>query len=95
MMQNTLENTLFVCQCCDIHHQLVLSYDSDPEFNDSIIVHVHLSDVGFFKRLKYAVGYLFGQKSKFCYGAFSEVLLDKSTTKKLIDKLQEHYKTMV
>ena len=87
-------NTLFVCDCNDVHHQMIVSFDPDPMFNDSIWFQIHLSDGNFITRLRYAIRYIFGQKSKYGNGAFSEILLNKEKTKKLIDLLNKHYGTM-
>jgi hypothetical protein len=83
--------TLFVCQCEDVHHQMVISFDDDPMFNDTIWVEIHLTDIGFWRRLKYGISYIFGQRSKIGHGAFAEILLNKQKTKSLIDKLTDHY----
>lgn len=93
----TLENTLFLCECGDVHHQFIVSFfdESDPQYNDTIYFQVHLSDFGFWGRLKYAFSYLLGKKSKCGHGAFSEVLLNKQETAKLIEVLQKHYDRMV
>ena len=88
------DNTLFICQCGDVEHQMVISYDSDPIFNDSIWVQIHLSDVGLLNRIKYAIMYILGKKSRYGNGAFSEILLDKPKTKQLIDILTKHYEVM-
>jgi hypothetical protein len=88
-------NTLFVCQCGDISHQLVVSFDSDPDFRDHIWFQIHLADVGFFKRLKYGIQYIFGKKSMYGDGAFAEVLFGKQQTKQLIDTLTQHYEVMI
>lgn len=87
-------NTLFVCQCGEIDHQIVLSFDPDPDFNDTIWFHVHLSDMGLWNRLKYAFLYVLGKKSRYNAGAFAEVLLTKQKTKELIDTLIKHYEVM-
>lgn len=87
-------NSLFVCQCGEIDHQLVISFDSDPDFNDSIWFHVHLSDMGLWNRLKYGFLYILGKKSRYNCGAFAEILLDKIKTKELIDILSKHYEEM-
>lgn len=82
--------TLFVCQCGDIHHQMVITFDDDPLFNDALFFEIHLSDTGFWKRLKYGILYILGRKSRFGYGAFSEVMLSKNETQRLIDILKSH-----
>lgn len=88
-------NELFICQCGDISHQLVISYDSDPMLNDSIWFQIHLADTGVLNRIKYAIMYIFGKRSRYGCGAFSEVLFDKSKTKELIDTLIKHYEVMI
>ena len=87
-------NTLFVCQCGEIDHQLVISFDEDPDFNDSIWFHVHLSDMGFWNRLKYGFLYVLGKRSRYNAGAFAEVLFDKNKTQQLINTLTRHYEVM-
>jgi hypothetical protein len=87
-----MENTLFVCDCGDINHQMVVSFDSDPGFNTEIWIQIHLTHMPIWKRLKCAVAYIFGYKSN--YGAFVEVLLNKEKTKQLIDTLTKHYGDM-
>ena len=89
-----MDNTLFVCDCSDISHQVIVSFDSDPCFNDTIFVCVHLTDVGFWKRVWYSLNYIIGKRSKFGDGAWAEVLLDKQKTAKLIQTLQTHYEEM-
>lgn len=89
-----MENSLFVCQCEDVNHQLIVSYDPDPIFDDIIFVHIHLTDTGFWNRIKYAFQYVIGKRSRFGAGAWAEVLLDKKRTFDLITTLQKHYEEM-
>lgn len=92
MSEINMKNDLFVCQCCSMEHQFVVSFDPDEEWNEYVYVHVHLNNKSFFKRLILSIKYLFGHKCK--YGCFDEVLLDKSQTKRLIDVLSTHYSLM-
>jgi len=85
---------LFVCPCADVSHQVIVSFDPDPDFNDFIYFHIHLSDVGLWNRIRYAFLYIFGKKSRYGHGAFAEVLFDKQQTKNLIDILTKHYEVM-
>ncbi len=87
-------NTLYVCQCGDVSHQMVISFDPHPGFNDSIWFHIHLSDIGLWNRIRYAFRYILGKKSRYGDGAFAEILLDKAETKKLINTLVYHYNIM-
>jgi hypothetical protein len=85
--------TLFVCDCGDIAHQFVIQYDEDyPE--DPIFVSIHLTSTSFWRRLVYGVQYIFGRKSIYNSGAFSEVLLDEKKTKELIEVLSAHHISM-
>jgi len=87
-----MESNLFVCQCCSMEHQFVVSFDPEEEWNEYVYIHVHLNNKSFFKRLILSIKYLFGYKCT--YGCFDEVLLDKSQIKKLIDVLSSHYSLM-
>lgn len=87
--------SLFVCDCADIEHQLVIQFDPEEDFNDSIILSIHLSEVSLLKRIYYGIRYILGKKSRFNHGAFAEVLLNKDKTKRLIELLQFHYSKMV
>jgi hypothetical protein len=86
--------TLFVCDCGDVSHQMIISFDDDPDFNDTIFLEIHLTDIGFWRRLKYSIQYLLGKKSRYNGGGFSEVLLNKEKTALLIEALQKHYEVM-
>ncbi len=86
-----MENTLFVCECGDVEHQLIVSFDPEEGFNDTIFFQIHLGNVGFLNRIKYAIKYILGKKSRYNSGAFSEVLLNKEQTARLIEVLQKHY----
>jgi hypothetical protein len=77
-----MENILFVCKCGDIDHQFVISeYDDDPE---NIYIQIHLSDVGIINRIKYAIKYILGKKSRFSSGSFGEIILGPKETSKLV-----------
>lgn len=89
-----MDNILFVCDCEDVSHQMIISFDEDPIFNDMIFIHVHLSNVGIWKRLLYSIKYIMGKRSRFNGGAWGEILLNKEKTAKLIQTLQKHYEVM-
>ncbi len=89
-----MENSLFVCHCGDLSHQMIISFDSDEDFNDSIFLSIHLSDVGLLNRIRYSIRYILGKRSRFNGGAWAEVLLDKNKTLELIKVLQKHYEKM-
>lgn len=83
----------FVCQCGDISHQFILT-KYETRFEKELYIEIHLSDIGFWNRLKYAFWYVLGKRSKYGGGAFGEVMLDKKTTYQLIDSLQNYYTKM-
>lgn len=85
---------LITCVCGDVSHQLVVEYDEQSGWNDCIVVYVHLSDMPFWKRVKYAFLYILGKKSKFGTGAFEEVILDKTKANELIGTLLGYYHQM-
>jgi hypothetical protein len=87
-----MEHELFVCDCGDVSHQFIVTRFYDEY--DYLYIEIHLSDVGFWRRLKYAFHYIFGQRSRFGDGAFGEVLLNKESTARLIEVLQENYERM-
>lgn len=71
---NSLREKVLVCSCHSKEHQIWFSYFSDePTGEREMYVSTHLSPLGFFSRLVYAVKYLFGYQSEF--GAFSELVL--------------------
>lgn len=88
---DTTEHTLFVCDCSNMEHQFVISYD--PEYYDEICVQVHLTQSDtFFGRVKQVIKYIFGHRSD--YGDFQEILLDKAKTTMLVSTLQKHLNEM-
>lgn len=89
-----MENTLFVCECGDVNHQFIVSYEPDEDFGNVVIVEIHLSDVGLWKRICYAFKYILGKRSRYSSGAFGEILLNKKQTALLIENLTKHYGRM-
>lgn len=89
-----MDNILFVCDCEDVSHQMIISFDEDPSFNDFLFLQIHLSDIGIWKRLLYSIKYIMGKRSRFNSGAWAEILLDKEKTAKLIQTLQNYYEVM-
>lgn len=79
-MQNKLKEVFF-CRCADHEHQLII----EPT-EDWLCVSVSLSDnLSFFKRLKLAIKYIFGYRSR--YGMFAEILIDPWEANELINFL--------
>jgi hypothetical protein len=89
-----MRRELFVCDCGDISHQLVITcFDDENDFGE-VCIDIHLTNVGFWRRLKYAFFYVLGRKSKYNDGAFGEVLLNRKKASELINVLQSHLATM-
>lgn len=60
---------IFVCDCSSREHQIVFEYD----FDDNLIyAHIHLTQYGFWKRLKMGIKYIFGYKCR--YGHWDEFI---------------------
>ena len=64
---------LLICETTSAEHQIVLKY-LDNDIESFVYVDVHLVHMNFWDRIKYAIGYIFGHKSKF--GAFDEIVLE-------------------
>jgi hypothetical protein len=75
MKINQPANHLFVCNCGHMEHQFVVSYFGPPDDDEFVYVHVHLTPLSLWQRVKTAVWYVLGRQSP--YGAFAEVLLDQ------------------
>lgn len=86
-----MEHNLFVCNCGDVDHQFIIRFFDD----DFITIESHLSNTGLWNRIKYAVRYVLGKKSRYNSGAFGEVLLDKTQTGMLIETLKKHHERMI
>lgn len=81
----SLDHKLIICDCGDVEHQLIVSWDTitDSYYWEEMTVQVHLSKQPFWRRLVYAVRYIFGYQSK--YGAFTEMVLNKKQALELRD----------
>ena len=75
-----MKRTLFLCRCYSIEHSFVVSADGEDLF-----IEVHLSSVPFWSRVKNAVRYVLGRKSK--WGDFEEILLSPKQALELGDEL--------
>jgi hypothetical protein len=72
------------CTCRSINHTILLQKDEDEE----VIIYVHLSDLPFWSRVKYAFKYLFLSVHS-SYGSFDEIILDKEQQEKLVNFIKE------
>lgn len=72
------------CTCRSINHTILLQKDEYEE----VIIYVHLSDLPFWGRVKYAFKYLFLSVHS-SSGSFDEIILDKEEQTKVIKFIQE------
>ena len=82
-----MKNTLFVCLCGSIDHQLVIS-SFDDELDNNLYFYVHLNKNTFLNRVKYAIKYIFGHQSD--YGAFDEILLGREKQIQLVKNINSN-----
>lgn len=79
----------FLCECHDKEHQIIFEIDKDT---NELICSVHLSSwFGIFKRIKYAIKYILGYKSR--YGNWDVVIFKKEDIprlKKLIEEIENN-----
>ncbi len=81
---------LFVCDCGDIHHQMVVTIDTDPDWRMACVEVKLNRNLPFWKRICVAFRYLFGKKPSI-YGDFDEIILsykDADRLQKIVDILR-------
>lgn len=76
-MKNDIQE-LFICECGDPEHQLIMRTDNDWDF---VFCSVHLKPRGFFKRVWSALKYICGHRS--IYWDFSEFIFDVNDADRL------------
>ena len=82
------QKELFVCQCGDVNHSLIM--EADDEWG-SVFCRVHLVRDGFFRRIRNAIRYVFGRRS--IYGDFDEFIFnpeDADRLQEVVDKLKKY-----
>lgn len=85
---------LFVCECNTLDHNFIFS--DIPDINESYedsgpYLHVHLNPkYSFFERIKLALKYIFGFRSRF--GDYDEIILKPDDLIKLRNLLNESIK---
>ena len=85
-----MNHELFVCECGDVSHSMVVSYVDDPEWPD-VYLSVHLSYGNLWERIVTALKYVFSRK-KSIYGDFDEIILrpsDADRLQKVVDYLKK------
>ena len=76
-----MKEELLICECSNAEHQLIFRYFEDEDWKE-VYMTTHLSEYrNFWQRLKYAIKYVFGYKSR--YGAFDEFIFRKEDADKL------------
>lgn len=75
-----MEKELLLCECGSSEHQMVIRY-LNFELDAFVSVDIYLTKRSFWGRLKYAIKYIFGYKSK--YGAWDEIILNHEHIKRL------------
>lgn len=76
-----MESILFICQCKNTEHQMIFSYFPDDEDREVSISIYLRPESSIFQRIKNAVKYIFGHRSRF--GDFDNFLLGKEDADKL------------
>lgn len=71
---------ILICACHSTEHQIIFSRD-DEDIDKMIYCTIHLCPLPFFQRIKLAIKYIFGYRSK--YGNFDEFLLTEQHVKQL------------
>jgi len=73
-----MKKTLFTCRCGSMEHIFVITADDEDLF-----IEVHLAPLPLWQRVRQAVKYVFGYRSK--WGDFDEILLDPTQALQLGD----------
>lgn len=82
------KHILLLCSCYSSEHQMIIHLTEGGDmFPPEAFVHVHLVRRSFWCRIKYGIKYIFGYTSR--YGAWDELILDKSHVKSLL-QLAKH-----
>jgi len=80
---------LILCACGTPEHQLILQFDSpmNPDMNE-LCIYYSLSPRPFFTRLRNAIAYIFGKRSR--YDNFDNVLVEPEAVVPMIDFLERY-----
>ncbi|MDR1973972.1 MAG: hypothetical protein LBQ31_04775 [Bacteroidales bacterium] len=78
MKQELKETELLICRCHSHEHQIFVYYDEDHK---ELYLCIHLTEHGFWRRLKSGLKYIFGYHCR--YGHWDEFLFDKKDADKL------------
>jgi hypothetical protein len=88
----TEDKDLLICDCNSTEHMMMVFYAEDKmddRVYPTVYIHIHLSKKSFWKRVKYAINYIFGRQCR--YGAFEEMILNPDDAPKF-EKISEFLK---
>lgn len=77
-----MKRTLYICACGSLEHSFVVTGDTNDLF-----IEIHLAPLPFWVRVRNAVAYVFGHRSK--WGDFEEIVLTPNMALDLGDSLVE------
>jgi hypothetical protein len=78
-MKRKLEETeILLCKCHSSEHQILIYYDEDDKM---LYLSIHLTERGFWRRLKYGIKYIFGYHCR--YGHWDEFIFNENDADKL------------
>jgi len=81
---NDLDRDIFICKCGSLEHQYSFYYSKD----DGVWFEPHLNtSLSFFKRIKLAIYYIFGYKTK--YGSWDGFFINEKDSKLIIKYLKK------
>lgn len=87
---SNMKNDLFICDCGDIEHQLVVSDDTEDNQKE-LNISIHLYQYrNFFQRLLVGIKYIFGKNS--IYGNWDVIILNEENIIKLKNILENKLK---
>lgn len=82
MEKNEYKYDCIICSCGSTEHDIIITRNENKDYDDNVYLSIHLvNERNIFKRIKYAIKYIFGYKSK--YGCFDEIILDKRHYEKI------------
>lgn len=83
-----MEREIIICECHNPEHQLLFTFFEDEP--DTIYTEIHLAPRPFWTRVRKAIQYIFGRRSK--YGAWDVFEIDRQKFKNALyeqDKTQD------
>lgn len=93
------DRDVIICQCNSAEHQIIFTYidSDDPTDFDELAVEVHLTPIhGFFQRIRHAIKYVFGYRSRF--GDFDNIVVDAKDCDRMIkyfERLKKNHNDVV